>query len=216
MILEAAQVATLPLPGLLEAMVGPDGLNDPLLAPEPPPQAPLDDQAAGMAELGRQALVYMLALDLVPLTQPRLQGADLRYVAGPLIVFDPAWGADIPDWLRTAIRPARLGLVLAGEKQLASEEEAVVYLMTASLAQPLDPSWARIYLWLGGRVLVRWGKLPGPDGYWQMLGEDVPGPGLARDQATDLGRLRFWLRRQAARTTGRPGHSAGGRAPQRS
>ena len=55
---------------------------------------------------------------------------DLRYLAGPLIVFDPAWGEDTPDWLRAKVRPARLGLLLAGEKELASEEEAVIYLMT--------------------------------------------------------------------------------------
>ncbi len=213
-ILETAPVA--PLPGLLEAMACPDGQNDPLLAPEPPYQASLDDQVAGVAELGIQASAYIQALGLAALPQPRLHTADLRYVAAPLIVFDPAWGGDIPDWLRTAIRPARLGLVLAGEKQLASEEEAVIYLMTASLAQPLDAGWARIYLWLGSRVLVRWDKLPGPESYWQMLGEEAPGPELGCDQVTDLWRLRFWLRRQAARPVGRPGKGVGGRAPQRS
>jgi hypothetical protein len=51
-------------------------------------------------------------------------------------VGDPAWGSDTPAWLRAAARIARLGLVLAGEHEHASEEEAVAYLTPALAAVP--------------------------------------------------------------------------------
>ncbi len=196
-LLGAVHVAPTLLPGLLEAGIGPHGRNDPLLAPDPPPYAALDDQTASLAELTRQALAYAGALGLTPLPGPRLQGVDLRYVTGPLIVFEPSWGADVPDWLRVTIRPARLGLVLAGERECASEEEAVIYLMTAGLAQPLTHDWAEAYLWLGAQVLARWSRLPDAIGFWTAVGMEAPS-GLNRTQAADLENLRLWLRRRAS------------------
>ena len=136
-----------------------------------------------------RALAYLESLGRQPAAEPRLTVGDRRYLAGPLIVADPAWGCDTPTWLQDAVRIARLGLVLAGEHDHASEEEAVVYLMAASLAAPLERHWAEIYLWLAARVLTRWSKLD------QLA--DVPK--LQPDQQDDLERLLRDIRRSVER-----------------
>jgi hypothetical protein len=165
--------------------------------PEPPGEVPLIDFSKDLLSLGREALSYMKLLGLQRLPSPRLLADDLRYLTGPLIVFDPAWGEDIPDWLRATVRPARLGLLLAGEKESVSEEEAVAYLMTASLAQPLDHDWSQRYLRLGARVLARWGLVSSETDLWRQLGEELPPRNQDQDDEA-LRRLRSWLRRRVA------------------
>jgi hypothetical protein len=208
--LNTLRVTCWPLPGLLDSATGSGGLNDPLLAPEPPAQTPLDGHMQAVAELGKQAIDYLGLLGLTPVEQPQMAVSDLRYVAGPLIVFDAFWGQDVPDWLRGTIRAARLGLVLAGERELASEEESLAYLMTAGLAQPLTHDWARTYLWLGSRVLMRWQKMAGHEDLNRWLADEHLGWPLTASQEEDLRRLRWWLRRRAA--TAGPGAKRYGQA----
>lgn len=119
-------------------------------------------------------------------------------MVGPLIVGDPAWGSATPAWLQAAVRSARLGLVLAGEHDQASEEEAIAYLMVASLAAPLSHDWAEIYFWLAARVLTRWGQVQEYD-FWAMLGDTVPRRALRPDQLADLSRLLHDIRRSVER-----------------
>lgn len=145
------------------------------------------------------ALAYLVQLDRQPLVQPQFAAGDRRYLAGPLIVGDPAWGADTPVWLSGAVQIARLGLLLAGEHEQASEEEAVAYLLAASLAAPLHHDWAEIYFWLAARVLARWGKIGQEEHFWQMLGEAVPRRTLRPDQEDDLRRLLRDIRRSVER-----------------
>lgn len=145
------------------------------------------------------ALAYLVQLDRQPLVQPQFTAGDRRYLAGPLIVGDPAWGADTPVWLSNAVQIARLGLLLAGEHEQASEEEVVAYLLAASLAAPLHHDWAEIYFWLAARVLVRWGKIGQEQDFWQMLGEAVPRRTLRPDQEDDLRRLLRDIRRSVER-----------------
>ena len=110
-------------------------------------------------DLVNAALKYLDRIGRQPATDPRWTAGDRRYLAGPLIVGDPAWGRDTPAWLSEAVQVARLGLVLAGEHDHASEEEAVAYLLAASLAAPLHADWAALYFWVAARVLARWGKV---------------------------------------------------------
>jgi hypothetical protein len=168
------------------------------LAAEPPAEISLAGLCQDLLPLARAAAQYLRLLGLHPLPAPRLHADDLRYLAGPLIVFDPAWGEDTPAWLLEAVRPARLGLLLAGEKELASEEEAVIYLMSASLAQPLDHDWCQVFLHLAGRVLVRFGHAQTEADFWDMLGEEVLRTHPACEDER-LRRLRSWLRRQVTR-----------------
>ncbi len=100
-----------------------------------------DDEAAALPapadrDLLHAALAYLGQIGREPAPQPRWTAGDRRYLAGPLIVGDPAWGDDTSAWLRDAVRIARLGLVLAGEHDYASEEEVVAYLTPALAAAP--------------------------------------------------------------------------------
>ena len=132
---------------------------------------------------------------------PRLNAETLRYLSGPIIAHTGGEGT-VPDWLRQAIPQARLDLVGSGEATLATEEEACAYLMTASLAGPLDHNWAGTYIWVANRVCGKHSRMPQGQDFWTALGHDTPRPlraswgqSLHRTQESDLWKLREWLRR---------------------
>ncbi len=167
------------------------------------------------------ALTYLGQIGRLPAAEQHWTASDRRYLAGPLIVGDPAWGGDTPAWLRDAVRIARLGLVLAGEHDHAAEEEAVAYLtpapapvgaaagagVAASLAAPLRSDWAEIYFWVAARVLARWGQIGQEEDFWRMLEVAAPQRTLRRDQEDDLQRLLRDIRRSVERHARLP-HSA--------
>ena len=155
--------------------------------------------ASADRDLLHAALAYLGRIGREPAPQGRWTAGDRRYLAGPLIVGDPAWGGDTPAWLRDAVRIARLGLVLAGEHEHASEEEAVAYLMAASLAAPLHPDWAALYFWVAARVLARWSKIGQEEDFWRMIAAAAPKRTLRRDQEDDLHRLLRDIRRSVER-----------------
>jgi len=150
-------------------------------------------------DLVNAALAYLDRIGRQPAAEPHWNAGDRRYLAGPLIVGDPAWGRDTPVWLCAAVRIARLGLVLAGEHDHASEEEAVAYLMAASLAAPLHADWAARYFWVAARVLARWGKVSQEADFWQMIDAAAPQRTLRPDQEDDLRRLLRDIRRSVER-----------------
>jgi hypothetical protein len=93
-------------------------------------------------------------------------------------------------------------LVLSGERELSSEEEALGYLCTASLTVPLDHDWAQIFFWLAERVLPRWKQRADDREVWRDIGSDDPFQ-LNQTQQQDLDRLRRWLRRQVEKNAKR-------------
>jgi hypothetical protein len=126
-----------------------------------------------------------------------LNAETLRYLSGPIIAHQG--GEDqVPDWLRQAIPQARRELVESGEATLATEEEACAYLMTASLALPLDHNWAGAYIWIASRVCGKHSRLAQGQDFWTALGHDMP-QSLNRKQESDLWKLREWLRRTASK-----------------
>lgn len=145
------------------------------------------------------ALAYLGQIGRTAAAEQRWTAGDRRYLAGPLIVGDPAWGDDTPAWLQAAVRIARLGLVLAGEHEHASEEEAVAYLMAASLAAPLHADWAVLYFWAAARVLARWNKIGREEDFWRMIEAAEPQRTLRSDQEDDLRRLLRDIRRSVER-----------------
>jgi len=113
----------------------------------------------------------------------------------PILVFPGGWGADIPDWLKTAIKMERLVMnmkTLKGELPTGTDAEACAYLMTTSLTQPLDHDWTKIYLYIAGKVCSAEGK---------EVPEDIRVESLDDEQMRDLNRLKAWIYQK--RTTAR-------------
>jgi len=101
-----------------------------------------------------------------------LAADEVRYLLGP-VVYHPGW-LDAGQILPKYIPQARLELVLSGEKSLATLEEALTYLASASLCFPLHGDDAEVMFWLIQEV---WGKhkLIGDDQpVWEMLGHEGP------------------------------------------
>ena len=99
-----------------------------------------------------------------------------RYLSGPIVLHNPGWADNLPEWLTAAIPAARLVQVTtenAGETEhdLATLEEVCAYLYTASLAFPLDRDYTAIYLWATAQVLSRQGRAPSIESVFEMLGE---------------------------------------------
>ena len=172
--------------------------DKPVSLPEQQPDAPLAarDQAAA-------ALAYLAKLGRPPAAAVQLTAAARRYLNGPLVVGSRSQSDTTPGWLRDAIQVARLGLVLAGETELASEEEAVAYLMAASLEAPLMHTWAELYFWLCAHVLTRWGQIQ-EDDFWAVLGEDQPWrDDLGVNRRDNLRRLLADIRRSVEKHAGK-------------
>ncbi len=132
------------------------------------------------------------------LTLDQLTLAELRYLHGPIV--QPRFsGWDIPDRLRALVPLARWwqivqGRAADGERDLASEEEAIGYLSCASLEAPLSHDWAEIFFYLSQQVFPRWGLVTG-EAVPEALGLSQPVT-LNSQQVVDLRRFRRWLRRR--------------------
>jgi hypothetical protein len=81
----------------------------------------------------------------------------------PTIVWPGGW--DIPDWLKKKISLDRMieeQKSISGGQPTASNSEVVAYLMTASLAKPMDRDWHDIYLYAANIEFKREGaQMPG-------------------------------------------------------
>ena len=79
---------------------------------------------------------------------------DVRYLRGPIVQHPGGWGVGI---LRKLIPAARLKLVLSGEKNLCTLEEALGYYSTASFSFPLAHDDAEVMFWLSQEVFEGYG-----------------------------------------------------------
>ena len=69
----------------------------------------------------------------------------------PIIVFPGGWGDTLPGWLKVSITMERLVenmKTFKGETPTGTDAEVCVYLMTASLSQPISNDWSQIYLYV--------------------------------------------------------------------
>jgi hypothetical protein len=106
----------------------------------------------------------------------------------PIIVFPGGWGDTIPEWLKTAITLERLEMnirAIRGEEIVGTDAEACTYLMTVSLAQPIDSDWTQIYLYIATKTCRRWGKAEMPS--------DIVVDSITDYQISELNRLKEWL-----------------------
>lgn len=114
----------------------------------------------------------------------------------PLIVHPGGWGDTIPQDLHRDIVTARMIQLMraqAGKDEStldeATDEEAIVYLMTASLAGPLRHDWYIVYM----SLFCDWAE---------KKGKDIPADILQGRQkltgmhADDLRRLKGWIRQR--------------------
>ena len=116
----------------------------------------------------------------------------------PILVFPGGWGDSLPEWIKTAITLERLAMnmrALKGAEMTSTDAEACAYLYTASLTQPFDHDWTKIYIYIAGKVYEKWRtKESGV-----TMPDDIRVDSLTDDQMRDLNRLKEWLYRK--RTT---------------
>jgi hypothetical protein len=109
----------------------------------------------------------------------------------PIIVFPGGWGDTLPEWLKTAVTLERLEMnikAIRGEEIAGTDAEACAYLMTVSLAQPIDGDWTQIYLYIATKTCRRWGKTETPG--------DIAVDSISDYQINELNRLKEWLYRR--------------------
>ena len=102
----------------------------------------------------------------------------------PIIVMPGGWGDSLPDWIKGAIQLERLALLMKGE-ETATDAEACAYLYTASLTNPIGSDWARIYLYIAGKVVSR--------NKGTEIPEDIKVDSLDEDEMRLLRELKRWI-----------------------
>jgi len=128
----------------------------------------------------------------------KFSARDLAYLHAPKILHP---GGETGHLISNVIPQARLALLKNGERDLATEEEALAYLSSASLCFPLDSDHAEIMFYLTDRVMTRWygrnkiGELLGSE-VWRLIGLKNP-PKLSSYQEGLLRELRGKIRRSA-------------------
>ena len=79
-----------------------------------------------------------------------------------LVVGDREWAKDIPEWLLDDVKAERMVYGLAslmnGGRPHVGDAEVAVYLMTASLRQPLSSDHTNIYMYLVTRLFAKKNK----------------------------------------------------------
>ncbi len=104
--------------------------------------------------------------------------------------------SDMPDWIRGALPQARRAYLLAGgNPALACDLDATIYLLTASLEQPLGSEWTRIYLHVAFEAIRETQYVEIPDDDWVR---DASKP-LSRYEQQQLDDLRGKIRQAQIR-----------------
>lgn len=133
----------------------------------------------------------------VPKTLDAMIGNLVGTFSDPIIVFPGGWGDTLPGWIKEQIILERLIENMKenrGEQPTGTDAEATAYLYTASLTQPMDHDWTKIYLYLAGKTYARANQ-------GKEVPEDIKVESLNDDQTRELNRLKEWLyrKRTAAR-----------------
>ena len=122
-----------------------------------------------------EAAAAGISTEIPPEISARLESltaGEQRYLLGPIVYHPGGWNAG--DILPKFIPQARLELVLSGEKNLATLEEALAYLASASLCFPLSSDDAQVMFWLTQEVWARHKLIRDDQSVWAMLGHDRP------------------------------------------
>jgi hypothetical protein len=123
------------------------------------------------AEITPQGVFAEIPLEIAA-RLAKLTADEVRYLLGPVVYHPGGW--DAGQILPKYIPHARLELVLSGEKSLATLEEALAYLASASLCFPLHGDDAEVMFWLTQEVWEKHKLIRGDQPVWEMLGHDRP------------------------------------------
>ena len=137
--------------------------------------AEIPPQGGIQATIEPEAAAAGISTDIPPEISARLKSLtadEQRYLLGPIVYHPGGW--DAGDILPKFIPQARLELVLSGEKNLATLEEALAYLASASLCFPLSSEDAQVMFWLTQEVWAKYKLIRDDQPVWEMLGRDRP------------------------------------------
>ncbi len=109
----------------------------------------------------------------------------------PIVVYPGGWGDTVPDWLKNAITLERMLANMGKNGATGTDAEACAYLMTASLAQPIDSDWVQIYLYVAGKTSKQWNNNDMPD--------DIAVSEISNYQMGKLADLKDWIYKQRVR-----------------
>ena len=178
--------------------LGSSGVQQPLFAEEVGRRPKLEEHNRKMLEvmmdMGVNPAVVGALLEMAGYSKKHV-----RYLTGPIVVYDSPWKEDLPSWLPKAIYKERLERILAEEDagytgDLATPTEVVAYLHPASLEIPFSHEWTRVYLWAGNEAFRKHGRLPEGRTFWEIV--DSPPIELTRyERRYHLMRLQRDIRR---------------------
>jgi len=111
------------------------------------------------------------------------------------IVAHPMWAKSVPDNLKRDMPIIRLAQLMKDPELAgvyATDIEAMIYIMTASLAFPLNCHWTQVYMHLTRKYMLDWVKTNTedlPDFLKEEINLDDYEAGLLRD-------LKRWIRKK--------------------
>jgi hypothetical protein len=156
----------------------------------------LESSAASVEAPTESAIEVLAELKAAQEFLESLTAEERYYLRGP-IVYHP--GSDAGPILPKYIPQARLDLVLSGEKELATLEEALAYLSSASLCFPLSSENAEVMFWLAQEVWERHKLTHEDQKIWEMLGRNEPFILTPFQEKEILNRLRRDIRRAVSK-----------------
>ncbi len=113
-------------------------------------------------------------------------------ICDPTIVFQSAWATKdfFPEWLMQRITMDRLIELMVARKEerepMATDSEALAYMMPRTMEAPLGHDWTQVYLYLGTKVIdteTCKGNMP----------DDIRVDKLDSGQEADLRHLKQWI-----------------------
>lgn len=110
----------------------------------------------------------------------------VRVLAAPIIVHKCAWMDTVPEWVLKWIKLDRMIALMKNQYDgMATDSEALAYLMPASLEAPMGRDWSEIYLYLATKVME--------EAKHATIPEDIRIEKLSDYQERELQNLKRWI-----------------------
>lgn len=107
----------------------------------------------------------------------------------PTIILHPKWKDSCPEWLIEKIKLERI-INLNNNGNIATDLEALAYISTLSLSQPLNHTWFKIYSYLFNKVL--------PDKAKEIFKQQHETE-LEEYEKIELKKLKLWIFKQRSK-----------------